>query len=104
MQPPVSMDYLTTPGPAATATPRPTLMPVTQTMAEGEWKVKVTQINVNSSLNMREKPDTSSEILRVLYYGQELIASERLQDGWIKVRTDVLEGYVMEKFVEAVQE
>lgn len=104
MQPPVSMDYLTTPGPAATPTPRPTLMPVSQPVQEGEWKVKVTQINVNSSLNMREKPDTSSEILRVLYYGQELIASEKLPDGWIKVRTDVLEGYVMEKFVEMVQD
>lgn len=103
LQPPVAMDYLTTPGPAATATPRPTLMPVTQGMIEGEWKVKVTQINVNSSLNMRENPDTSSEILRVLYYGQELIVSERLPDGWLKVRTDVLEGYVMEKFVEIVQ-
>ena len=103
MQPPVSMDYLTTPGPAATPTPRPTLMPVTQPVNEDEWKVKVTQIGVNSSLNMREKPDTSSEILRVLYYGQELIVTEKLPDGWLKVRTDVLEGYVMEKFVEIVQ-
>lgn len=103
-QPPVSADYLTTPGPAATATPRPTLMPTTQTLNEGEWRVKVTQIGVNSSLNMRAAPDTSSEILRVLYYGQELIAVERLADGWIKVKTDVLEGYVMEKFVEIVQE
>ena len=104
MRSPLPFDYLTTPGPAATATPRPTLMPVTQEMQSGEWKVKVTQIGVNSSLNMRENPDTSSTILRVLYYGQELIASERLADGWIKVRTDVLEGYVMEKFVETVQE
>lgn len=103
-QPPVSSDYLTTPGPAATATPRPTLMPTTQALNEGEWRVKVTQIGVNSSLNMRAAPDTSSEILRVLYYGQELIASERFADGWIKVRTDVQEGYVMEKFVETVQE
>ena len=52
---------------------------------------------------MRAKPDTSSEILRVLYYGQELIVTEKLPDGWLKVRTDVLEGYVMEKFVEIVQ-
>lgn len=103
-QPAISADYLTTPGPAATATPRPTLMPTTEKLSEGEWRVKVTQIGVKSSLNMRESPDTSSEILRVLYYGQELIASERLQDGWIKVRTDVLEGYVMEKFVEIVEE
>ncbi|MBR5231907.1 MAG: SpoIID/LytB domain-containing protein [Clostridia bacterium] len=103
LQPAVSADYLATPGPAATATPRPTLMPVSQELKAGEWKVKVTQIAVNSSLNMRKEPNTSSEILRVLYYGQELIASERLNDGWIRVRTDVLDGYVMEKFVEAVE-
>lgn len=102
-QPPVSADYLTTPGPAATPTPRPTLMPATTALENGEWRVKVTQIGTNSSLNLRQKPNTSSDILRVLYYGQELIASERLADGWIKVKTDVIEGYVMEKFVEAIE-
>ena len=100
--PPVSADYLTTPGPAATPTPRPTLMPATQSLKDGEWRVKVTQIGVNSSLNLRQGPDTSTDILRVLYYGQELIASERTSDGWIKVRTDVIEGYVMEKYIEVI--
>jgi len=102
-QPAVSADYLTTPGPAATPTPRPTLMPTTQTLGEGEWRVKVTQIATNSSLNLRQHPNTSSDILRVLYYGQDLIAVERLADGWIKVKTDVIEGYVMEKFVEIIE-
>ena len=102
-QPPVSADYLTTPGPAATPTPRPTLMPATHALGENDWRVKVTQIATNSSLNLRAEPNTSSSILRVLYYGQELIATERLADGWIKVKTDVIEGYVMEKYVEAME-
>lgn len=97
---PVSADYLTTPGPPATPTPRPTLMPVTAALKAGEWKAKVTQIGVNSSLNLRSAPSIEGEILRLLYYGQELIVEEQLPDGWLKVKTDAIEGYVMEKFVE----
>ena len=97
---PVLADYLTTPGPPATPTPRPTLMPVTAPLKAGEWKAKVTQIGVNSSLNLRSAPGMEGEILRLLYYGQELIVEEQLPDGWLKVKTDAIEGYVMEKFVE----
>lgn len=100
---PVSAEYLTTPGPAATATPRPTLMPATSELKADEWKVKVTQIGVNSSLNLRAEPNTNSDILRVLYYGQELIAASCDTEGWIRVKTDVIEGYVMEKFVEKTE-
>ncbi len=99
----VSSEFLTTPGPAATPTPRPTLMPSDGQLEDGEWRVKVTQISANSSLNLRSAPSTSSDVLRVLYYGQELIAAECDTDGWIKVRTDVVEGYVMEKFVEMIE-
>lgn len=99
----IAADFLTTPGPAATPTPRPTLMPATQELKKGEWRAKVTQISANSSLNLRSAPSTSAEIQRVLYYGQELIVIERLDDGWIHVKTDAAEGYVMEKFVEAIQ-
>ena len=35
-----------------------------------------------------------------LYKGQKLIVLEECpQEGWVKVRTDVIEGYVMEKFL-----
>jgi len=100
---PVAADYLTTPGPAATPTPRPTLMPVTAALKAGQWKVKVTQIGINSSLNLRSAPGMEGEILRLLYYGQELIVEEQLPDGWLKVKTDAIEGYVMEKFVEKTE-
>jgi len=99
---PIGAAYLTTPGPAATPTPRPTLMPATATLQPGEWRVKVTQIGQDSSLNLRSAPSTDAEVLRLLYYGQELIAVKRLEDGWLQVKTDVLEGYVMEKFVEKI--
>lgn len=103
LPPALSAEYLTTPGPAATPTPRPTLMPATQALAAGEYRVKVTQIGVNSSLNLRSAPSTDADILRVLYYGQELIVTKRLPDGWLQVKTDVLEGFVMEKFVENME-
>lgn len=103
LPPAVSAAFLTTPGPAATPTPRPTLMPASDQLKAGEWRVKVTQISANSSLNLRSAPSTASDVLRVLYYGQELLASPCGEEGWIKVRTDVTEGYVMEKFVEKIE-
>mgnify|MGYP004459510741 FL=1 len=103
LPPAVSAAFLTTPGPAATPTPRPTLMPASDQLKAGEWRVKVTQISANSSLNLRSAPSTASDVLRVLYYGQELLASPCDEKGWIKVRTDVTEGYVMEKFVEKLE-
>ena len=99
---PVSAAFLSTPGPAASPTPRPTLMPVSQKLTEGEYKVSVTQIGVNSTLNLRSEPSTNGEILRVLYYGQVLIVTQNLGNGWLKVKTDVIEGYVMEKFVDII--
>ena len=103
LPPAVSAAFLTTPGPAATPTPRHTLMPASDQLKAGEWRVKVTQISANSSLNLRSAPSTASDVLRVLYYGQELLASSCDEEGWIKVRTDVTEGYVMEKFVEKIE-
>ena len=103
LPPTVSAAFLTTPGPAATPTPRPTLMPASDQLKAGEWRVKVTQISANSSLNLRSAPSTASDVLRVLYYGQELLASPCDEEGWIKVRTDVTEGYVMEQFVEQTE-
>ncbi len=92
--------YLSTPGPVPTATPRPTLMPVSAVPQEGQWMVTVTGISSTSSLNLRSVPDTSGEVLKQLYYGQKLLVLERAKDGWLHVRTDAVEGYVMEKFVQ----
>ena len=95
---PLAHEYLATPGPAATPTPRPTPMPVTATPGPNEYKVKVTNIGVNSYLNLRQEPNTQSGVLRQLYYGQELIVIQELED-WLLVKTDDVQGYVMGEFV-----
>lgn len=94
-----------TPGPIPTATPRPTLMPVTGELPEGAWLATVENIDDDSTLNLREKPSAGSKILRRLYKHQQLIVLEEAEvAGWVKVRTDVIEGYVMYSFLQKVEE
>ncbi len=93
-------EAMATPGPRPTATPRPTLMPVTQQAAEGAWYATVTGIDDDSSLNLRAAPDMSGEVLMRLFKNQRLLVLERCpEEGWVKVKTDVIEGFVMEKFL-----
>ncbi len=88
------------PGPAPTATPRPTLMPVTGEIPEGARIAYVENIPEDSSLNLRAQPSVGAEILLRLYYHQELIVLERSDvPGWVRVKTDTIEGYVMESFL-----
>ena len=95
-------DTFETPGPAPTPTPKPTLMPVTQAAPEGAWYAAVTEIDEDSSLNLRAEPDLSSDIVMRLYRGQRLLVLQRCpQEGWVKVATDTAEGYVLEKFLTA---
>ncbi len=95
--------FLATPGPIPTATPRPTLMPVTDTPGESQWIARVTGIAANSTLNLRALPDMTSDIIMQLFFGQELLVLERLEGGWLRVKTDVVQGYVMEKYVHSVE-
>ena len=91
--------------PPATPTPRPTLMPVsTADMPEGAYLAAVTEIADDSSLNLREEPSQGAQILRRLYKHQQLIVLETCEDpAWVKVRTDVIEGYVMVSFITPVE-
>ncbi|MBE0601538.1 MAG: SH3 domain-containing protein, partial [Firmicutes bacterium] len=85
--------------PPPTPTPRPTLMPVTEPAGEGQWYVRVENIGENSWLNLRSDPSLSSDILLLLFKGQRLLVLERMpQEGWLHVKTDVTEGYVMEEY------
>ena len=98
--PTVAPQLMETAGPIPTPTPRPTLMPVTEALPVGAWYATVTGIDDDSSLNLRAQPDTSGTILQKLYKNQQLIVLEECpQDGWVRVRTDAVEGYVMEKFL-----
>jgi len=102
--PPVDAAFLVTPGPPATATPRPTLTPLTQDPQEGEWIGEVTAIADDSWLNLRAEPHTGGKVLKTLYLGQPLLVAEELTDGWLRVRIDTLEGYVMAQFVKRAGE
>lgn len=99
----LNADYLATPGPIPTPTPRPTLVPQSLIPEEGQWEVIVSNINQTSSLNLRALPNTSSDILYQLYYGQKLLVVASADDGWLRVKADGIEGYVMESFVEKQQ-
>lgn len=91
-----------TPGPAPTPTPRPTLMPVSEQPTDGQWIALVTGIDDDSSLNLRSLPDLSGDIVMRLYKNQRLLVLERCEEeGWVKVRTDSAEGYVMESYLTA---
>lgn len=89
-----------TAGPAPSPTPRPTLMPATQTARDGQWFANVTEIADDSSLNLRSEPSMNGDILMRLYKGQRLLVLERCpEEGWVRVQTDVIEGYVMESYL-----
>ena len=99
--PTVQPELAATPGPPATPTPRPTLMPVTGELPAGAYLAAVTGIEDDSSLNLRAEPNTASEIIMRLYKHQQLVVLETCEDpAWVKVRTDVVEGYVMVSFLE----
>ena len=92
------------PAPPATPTPRPTLMPVTpENLPEGAYLASVEGIEDNSSLNLRAEPHTAADILMRLYKHQQLIVLEACEDpAWVRVKTDVIEGYVMVSFLAPV--
>ena len=93
--------------PPATPTPRPTLMPVSgANLPEGAYLAAVTEIDDDSSLNLRAEPSQGAEILRRLYKYQKLIVLGPAADdpAWVKVKTDVIEGYVMASFITEVAE
>ena len=91
--------------PPATPTPRPTLMPATMTtdLPAGAYLAAVTEIDDDSSLNLRAEPSQGAEILRRLYKHQQLIVlGPAEEEGWVQVKTDVIEGYVMASFITPV--
>ena len=82
-------------------------MPATMTadLPEGAYLASVTEIDDDSSLNLRSEPSTGAEILRRLYKHQQLIVlGPAAEDGWVHVKTDVIEGYVMESFITKVED
>ena len=69
------------------------------TPGKGQWIVHVTGVARNSSLNLREEPNLTSEVIHRLLYGQQLLVLSE-EDGWLKVRADGIEGYVMASYTQ----
>ena len=79
-------------------------MPVTETVPEGAWLAAVENIDDDSTLNLREKPSAGSKVIRRLYKHQQLIVLEEAEvAGWVRVKTDVCEGYVMASFLQKAE-
>ena len=70
---------------------------------EGEYIAEVTHIEDDSSLNLRMEPSMEADVRKRLLKGQRLLVEETLDGGWVKVRTDVTEGYVMAEYLEKVE-
>ena len=90
--------------PKAEATPRPTLMPVTDTnLPEGAYLAEVSHIDDDSSLNLRQDPSPVAGIIMRLYKHQRLVVLDEMDvPGWAHVKTDSVEGYVMSSYLERV--
>ncbi len=100
--PTLNAELMATPAPTPSPTPRPTLMPVsTNQMPEGAYLAIVSNIVEDSTLNLREQPNTSAEVIRRLYKNQPLIVLSVSKDGWAHVKTDVMEGYVRSEYLQA---
>lgn len=90
---PESLGYA---APRPTAAPTPAPLP---TLSSGECYATVSVAGVDSTLNVRREPSTQADILGVLRNGQRLIIVEETADGWAKMKTAEMEGYVMMSFI-----
>ncbi len=74
---------------------------MTSDLPAGSYLAEITGIEADSSVNLREEPNTSSTVLRRLYLHQQLIVlPDCEEEGWAHVKTDAMEGYVMESFLQ----
>jgi spoIID/lytB domain protein len=103
--PTIDMEMMATPAPTPSPTLRPTLMPVTESdLPKDAYIAQVTNIDEDSTLNLRQEPNLSSDVIRRLYKNQKLIVLGIDQDGWAHVKTDVIEGYVRSEYIQADKE
>lgn len=99
--PTLNVELISTPAPKPTNTPRPTMMPVTQELPEGAWYAVVSNIEDNSTLNLRVEPNMDSDVRMRMVKGQRLIVLRSVADadGWVEVKTDTADGYVLEAYL-----
>ena len=80
-------------------TPKPTPAPL-PALESGERYGTVTLSNADSTLNVRETPSTAARVLDQFESGRRVIVcTEPDEDGWIRIRTAELTGYVKAEYV-----
>ena len=84
--------------PRPTPTPTPAPLPA---LEEGEYYATVELETRSSSLNVRQQPSTSARIVAALDYGRRVIVCEDAGDGWVRIRTAELQGYVKLEYLQA---
>ena len=84
----------------ARPTPTPTPAPL-PALEDGEYYATVELESRASTLNVREEPSTSARIVSALDYGRRVIVCEEAGDGWVRIRTAELEGYVRLEYLKA---
>ncbi len=83
---------------AARPTPAPTPAPL-PALKENEAYATVIVEGVDSTLNVRQYPTTDAKILGVVRNGSQMILQGQTADGWAKMMTVELEGYVLMRFI-----
>ena len=85
----------TAPAPSPTPAPLPEL-------SEGEYYAKVVLHGDSDALNIRKGPSTGTAVLDRFEEGRRVIVSSpEDENGWVKIRTAELNGYVKAYYLEA---
>ncbi len=94
-----------TPEPLPSPTPLPSPIPLLIDVPKEVEVLVVDNIEKDSFLNLREQAGTGFGVVLKLYYGQELLLVEKVEEGWLHVilngsdTNTIIEGYVMEEFI-----
>lgn len=79
-------------------TPAPTPMPL-PALAEGEAYGTVSVEGVDATVRVRGEPSAEASQIGVLRSGSRLIIESETEDGWAKIKTMEIEGYMMMAFI-----
>ena len=83
----------------ARPTPRPTPAPLPPLQGD-EYYARVKLETASSTLNVRGGPATSYGVVGLLNHNDRLIVVEPAEDGWFKIKTVELSGFVKGDYIE----
>ena len=107
----VEMQYARTPLPTLDAlpanlgrarprpTPKPTPAPL-PALTGNEYYARVALGSKSSTLNVRAEPSTSADIKGIVDHNARLIVMEELSNGWARIKTAELSGYVSTEYIK----